>query len=581
MYGLFLFLLGVLAFIVPGFLLILVVYRGRSWEEAVIRAPSFGFAAGVYVAFTLSYIQLALFWYAWALIALALALMLWRRQFKLPGFALPDLYGRWLFIVVGLVLVTRLAPTFWQLLPPGWDPSFHLLLAKKMILAGGMIFDWQPFELSKLNYPVGSHVLLAELNLLTGVPLHTIFKFLIPIFGAITTAQIFFLTARISGPRELALYSCMAYGLLAVWGSIDYYRWGGLPNLIAMSFFLECLIILTEKEVTFRESALFGLLFVAIFFTHHHVMITAGITCVAVWIFYYVHNRDRQKAKVIFQGLLISLILGAFYIVPYVIKIRMLSNTSVLTFAEGYISFETIYRVFGVNYSRLICLGVALYVLQILRKRENRFDPLLFVVILTLTTLFVFFEYVYRIASIALYGSDRTAFTPSRFATDLVYFLAVFAGYGVYFIRRRLPLGSPVGVSLAAVVLLLLSYSNFDEWTELFAPSMPSDRFLALEWISKHLPANTIVLTDDPYAAYITWRRTLNTPMPVSEPAPWARRLSSAEIADIRLSGKASEETLNWKIVAVGSPASAAGSDVVLWKTPSGLESVILRKDSD
>ena len=101
MYGLFLFLLGVLAFIVPGFLLILVVYRGRSWEEAVIRAPSFGFAAGVYVAFTLSYIQLALFWYAWALIALALALMLWRRQFKLPGFALPDLlrplavYRRW------------------------------------------------------------------------------------------------------------------------------------------------------------------------------------------------------------------------------------------------------------------------------------------------------------------------------------------------------------------------------------------------------------------------------------------------------------------------------------------------------
>ena len=105
-------------------------------------------------------------------------------------------------------------------------------------------------------------------------------------------------------------------------------------------------------------------------------MITAGITCVAVWIFYYVHNHDRQKAKVIFQGLLISLILGVFYIVPYVIKIRMLSNTSVLTFAEGYISFETIYRVFGVNYSRLISLlEFTLYVLQILRKRESRFVP--------------------------------------------------------------------------------------------------------------------------------------------------------------------------------------------------------------
>ena len=185
-------------------------------------------------------------------------------------------------------------------------------------------------------------------------------------------------------------------------------------------------------------------------------------------------------------------------------------------------------------------------------------------------------------ASIAL--TARTALHLRRrgsLATSCIFWLFSPA-HGVYFIRRRLPLGSPVGVSLAAVVLLLLSYSNFDEWTELFLRQVCR---ATVSWLwsgsANDLPANTIVLTDDPYAAYITWKRTLNTPMPVSEPAPWARRLSSAEIAEIRLSGKASEETLNWKIVAVGSPATAAGSDVVLWKTPSGLESVILRKDSD
>ena len=31
-------------------------------------------------------------------------------------------------------------------------------------------------------------------------------------------------------------YSALAYGMWAVYGSIDYYRWGGLPNAIAMAF---------------------------------------------------------------------------------------------------------------------------------------------------------------------------------------------------------------------------------------------------------------------------------------------------------------------------------------------------------
>ncbi len=38
-------------------------------------------------------------------------------------------------VVIALVLVTRLLPTQWHVLPPGWDSTFHLLLAKKILTA--------------------------------------------------------------------------------------------------------------------------------------------------------------------------------------------------------------------------------------------------------------------------------------------------------------------------------------------------------------------------------------------------------------------------------------------------------------
>jgi hypothetical protein len=110
---------------------------------------------------------------------------------------------------------------------------------------------------------------------------------------------------------------------------------------------------------------------------------------------------------------------------------------------------------------------------------------------------------------------------------------------------------------------------------------MSRDRFQALEWIGNNLPDNTIVLTNEAFANYIAWRRTLYTPVPVSEPSPWARRLSSEEIAQRRLSGEPSDETGKWNIVAVGPPSSTSSTDKILWQSRSGLEAVILRHDSN
>jgi hypothetical protein len=164
-------------FILPGLLIVLVLYKGRSWEEVVLRGPGVGFATAIVLAFALSYFHLALFLFAWMVLSVVLLLLVRKSSVQRPTWASLDVYNAWLIVLLGIVLTVRLAATRWEVLPLGWDSSFHLILAKKILLTHGMISDWLPFENARLNYPVGSHVLLAEFSFLTGLPIHTVFKF--------------------------------------------------------------------------------------------------------------------------------------------------------------------------------------------------------------------------------------------------------------------------------------------------------------------------------------------------------------------------------------------------------------------
>jgi hypothetical protein len=381
----------------------------------------------------------------------------------------------------------------------------------------------------------------------------------------------------VSAQRDTALFSAMAYGLLAAVGSVDYYRWGGLPNLIGMSFFLECLIVLTERKPAFRENALFGLTFTAIFFTHHHVMLTSGLTF-AVCFFWL---DDRQRAKAILYGLLISLGIGSFYIVPYAIKVSALGDTSILTFQETLCTPWCIYDSMGAIFSEMVCLGVFAYVIEaVLRKKESQFDPLFLVTVGTIAVLYILFEYVFRGISLFFSGKEYAAFTPSRFLTDLVYFLAIFAGYSVGFVRRRLPIPASAGVSLAALALLLVAHSDeapfYAKKTDPNDPGVTEDRYAALDWISNHTPTNTIVMDGGNFTPYIAWRRSFGTPMPVSEPRISSNRLGSEEIARLRLSGDNSSEARAWELISVGPASSAGPGDKVVYQ--SNLEAVIVKK---
>ena len=98
-----------------------------------------------------------------------------------------------------MLLVVAVSRTWIALLselPPGWDPSFHLLLAGKIQQTDAVISDWRPFADISLNYPIGSHVALVALANLSGLPLHAVFRLFIPALGVLTTAQVYLFATR-------------------------------------------------------------------------------------------------------------------------------------------------------------------------------------------------------------------------------------------------------------------------------------------------------------------------------------------------------------------------------------------------
>src|SRR5271168_1568574 len=274
---LLIFLLSSLAFLVPGIWLWELLFPEESIFERCVWGSVSGLAVAVYIAFTLAYWRLSWFWVAWTVLSVCVAALAARQHLRNRGSVQRLGVTKPALIILGLVAISRFVPTLIHEWPPGWDPSFHLILARKVALADRMIYDWTPFENVPLNYPLGSHFLLVLISRLSGLPLHRVFQMLLPLIGVITTAEVYLLCLRLHLAEEIAAFSALAYGFWAAYGSIDYYRWGGLPNALAMTFLLAIIALMVAPRRTWKHVALAALFFAAICFAHHHVMITSGI----------------------------------------------------------------------------------------------------------------------------------------------------------------------------------------------------------------------------------------------------------------------------------------------------------------
>ncbi len=548
-----LFLLGLLLVIVPGICCWTIFFPNDSIEERVAWGSVLGFSAAVYIAYVCALVRLGCFYPAWAVIVILSVSSLMRRSRLAPGdrnglVAGPNATLAWLLLVV---VIFQIASVMRQVIPPGFDPAFHVLLAKKIALTGRIIRDWQPFEDSTLNYPLGSHFLIALFARFSSIPLPRVFQLLMVTFSVLSALAVYALGAEYFGSETVGLYAAIAYSFWAFVGSADYLRWGGLPNQLGMLLGLGIISLVLRAGEERKRIALMALLFASVCLTHHHVMFTMGAILIALMMLFFATNDLERRYRTIFLALATGSIAASFFLVPYALKAVTLRQTDVFHMNDNW-------PVLGIV---LVCFALDGLALDYYRKSGRPYVFHWALAILGL--LYLLFGWAYFYYRLHMQGEGFSAFTPSRFITDTVYFLSLFAGYSLYRLQKDRGWSGRTTIAIALVFALV----NYPLWQQLLIRDGDAGRLAAYEWIANHTPANSIVMTTDPWASYATWRRTLGTPRPVSEPRVGPR--IGAEANKELLAGGSPAELKGVELLTVVRPGDT-NNGKLLWSSPDG-----------
>jgi hypothetical protein len=458
----------------------------------------------------------------------------------------------WLLLaILGVATAISAIPLAVHTIPQGWDPSFHVLLASTTI-ATGHLPTWAPYEHIPLNYPYGPHVFIAEISLLTGIAPDQVFGVLLNLLTPLATGLALYAFARRAWrDASAALGAVAAYALLGNWGSLDYGRWGGLPNALGCFLLLAFLLILFARGHERERIVVGGLVLGAIPLAHHHVMLTTALLF-AGYVAYLgalaLVGRGQSAGRVAGRQLrrlglmaLVACISVSYYAVPYALRVGDVQNSAVLRYPDhfsGLIFDKNGWLLWG-----LALTGVGFVVIASYQRSGVKRLPrlpvrpptgaLAFTAVASILLLLAFFlgYYGFRAYSLRVDHQPYTAFTPSRFLTDLTYFLAVFAGPPLVWlwrwagsvrwsdvsgphVRRYMYRGALALALIMTAGVTILSQFAPDEGR--LAPGEAA----AFAWIAHHTPASTVVVNLDPtnrWAPYFTRREVTQTPVPVSE----------------------------------------------------------------
>lgn len=507
-------------------------------------------------------------------LAIALGLAMRVRTVRLPGNAAARRRETRWFIALAMASVAICAlPLAFQIVPDGWDPSFHSLLAS-VTIATGKLPTWSPYEPIASNYPYGSHIALAEISLLTGLQPDQVFGALLNVVvPALAALQIYALARRMWRTGPAALGAVAAYSLLGYFNSVDYGAWGGLPNALGMILVLASLEALFAPGFTWRRIFVAGAILSAMPLTHHHVALSAGIVfgvyivalLLIVWLRRPAGLRAPQVARrEAWRALrrlaavtVVALLLAAYAFVPFVARgLRTLGNTSIFTDLHEYsglpfdkngdvlwlmatlgasLALWYLWRATSAGSSRV---EHARRVLLRLYPRRGSGQAQLFsaVALVSLFAAFIFGHFIFHDIVWALYHKDESALTPTRFLSNMTYFLALYAGPGLAWLwslsprfgaretmaRRGAWLRGAIRAGLVIMTLAVAVESLFAS-NQLGADPVgklrPGD-LAAYQWIRTHTSPDTLVIattSDARWAPYLTRREAAYTPLPTSE----------------------------------------------------------------
>ena len=421
------------------------------------------------------------------------------------------------YVYILILLVTaflvRFVPSFLGNESMGGDDArFHNILAQKILLERTLSVDWTPFAPVNVIYPQGSHVLTAFIACIANCPVHYAFNFLIIVAGVLTAGMIYLIADQIFHSSKCAFYAAASYAFLPYWGSLDYYRWGGLPNSIGMLFL--CLLVLivlgkAHSEQSKRNIAVIGsaLCVLAVYSVHHYSFLITIIFLVAGAIFTADTHYRRMLMAVAGLGILFCLpILAPNYLASAVFR----ETASALIFREPFISISS-----AVNY--LNPIFVTVFVLAILETMGSSFNAPQLLVLCWFTSMlacFVFLEYLFRagVLLVTHVTGFYTCLTPSRMLTNLVYPMSVLCG--------SIPLSDiwtrHKNTCIAIFFLFAITACAVTWRNQVYTGVFPEEKECA-EWIKSNTPQNSMIIGNLPHLEYLAWRETSNPPLPASE----------------------------------------------------------------
>jgi hypothetical protein len=283
-------LLAVALILLPGWALWWRLTGGAASLEVAITGLSVALALAMVVLYLCSYPGLAVFVVVWCA-ALLCAL------YVLRAHAPRIRIGRTLALLALGVAAIRFLPALVQEFPPGWDPYFHLLVVRLIEQSGAHVSTLSPFEDIPINYPLGTHLLVALIAKYSGASIYGVFQAVLVLFGSLTCLQLYAWVHVATGNRRWALYAMAAYGFLAVQGSLDYYAWGGLPNLAGMYVLAGCLTLVAQRDAGERRWWALPPMYLAIALCNHHVLMTAFAVLLLLLVWLLLDPQRRGDAR--------------------------------------------------------------------------------------------------------------------------------------------------------------------------------------------------------------------------------------------------------------------------------------------
>lgn len=440
----------------------------------------------------------------------------WWREFSAAFERSAELQGLAL-VLVGSALV-RVIPLPFSLLPPGYDPMNHLLLARLIVTNDAIPTSWMPFEPVEINYPTGLHNLLALMSRVTRLDITFVWRSMYPAFGALAAVAAYAF-ARLATPRpSTALWIAGSYSVLVNMGSLEIYGWGGMINLGAWCFGLALVLLVTSAALTastsWKAHLLGGLLVAAVCISHHHVMLSVGVVCLAVIAVTRLRFRERGVHRALLLAAAIGGALAAFQLVPFALKVTQVGRTDVLSYLEPFYGATQLVRSLGLIFPVLAFVGMR----RFLGLRAELAGAVLAASLLSLVGVFALIEYGYQGVHYLLTSRRSQPFVPARFLTNSVLFMAAPVGIAL---ERGYELARARGRWLAVAMLGALTLQPVYHVAALCQNTTSDDEYRALVWIRDHTPPDAFVLNErgSGWVNFFCWRETSFTPLSASEPS--------------------------------------------------------------